>query len=315
LQLEGLQGTALWHVTITNPPNTLQEADLNQGLSNAFAHSVQLIATWQNDSEIARFNAYQGTDWFPVSTELAQLVQTTLSLSTQSQGGYDVTVRPLVKLWGFGSAEDVQHTVPDDATVQSVKARVGYEKIQVQLNPPALRKARPDVLVELASVADGFAADLAGQYLESQGIHDYMVEIAGEIRSQGQSPRGNDWRIAIEKPLDNGEAIQQGIHIKNAGLATSGDYRKFFMQGGKRYSHTIDPKTGYPVEHKLASVTVVAETGTLADGYATLLMALGEEKGKVFADEHQLAAYFIWRENDKFATYATDSFQNYLLKE
>lgn len=314
MQLEGMAGMASWHATISDPPAGLDETALSSGIAQAFFRSSKLIATWDKGSEISNFNAYQGEDWFPVSAELAKLVTTTLQFSQQSNGVYDVTIRPLITLWGFGSAVDKKGVVPDQTAIDAARAKVGYQKLQVRLDPPALRKTQPDLLVELASVADGFAADQAGQYLESLGVHNYMVEIAGEIRTRGLSPRGDAWQIAIEKPQDNGLAIQKGVRLENAGLATSGDYHNFFTKDGKRYSHTIDPATGYPVEHKLASVSVLAEETTVADGYATLLMALGEDKGKVFAEQHGLAAFFIWRSGDSFATYATPAFQKVLME-
>lgn len=314
MQLTGMQGTALWHVTLANPPEGEDETTLSAGVSAAFARSGKLLATWDNSSEISRFNEYQGTDWFTVSPEVAQAVDMALKLGEQSGGLYDITIRPLVSLWGFGSAAEEKGKIPDQATIDTARARVGYHKLQVRLESPALRKEQPDLHVELASLADGFAADQAGLYLESLGIRNYMVEIAGEIRTRGLSPRGDDWHIAIEKPLDNERAIQQGIRLENAGLATSGDYRSFFMHDGKRYSHTINPLTGYPVQHKLASVSVLADTGALADAYATLLMAMGEEGGRAFADQHSLSAYFIWRTDKGFATYATPVFAKSLLK-
>lgn len=313
MQLAGMQGTAMWHVTISDPPAGQDAATVSAGLSDAFARSGRVLATWDQNSEISHFNAYQGSDWFAVSPQLAQAVDIALKLGKQSGGLYDITIRPLVELWGFGSADEAKDVIPDQVAIDAARAKVGYQKLQVRLDPPALRKERPDLHVELASLADGFAADQGGLYLESLGIHNYMVEIAGEIRTRGLSPREDDWRIAIEKPLDTGRAIQQGIRLENAGLATSGDYRSFFMHDGKRYSHTINPLTGYPVQHKLASVSVLAETGTLADAYATLLMAMGEEEGKRFAAQHGLSAYFIWRNSQGgFATYATPAFANTL---
>jgi thiamine biosynthesis lipoprotein len=313
LQLEGAQGTALWHVTISDPPPGVAEADIQAGLDKALATTGKLLATWEPDSELSRFNQYQGTDWFAVSPELAKLVALSLQLSRQSGGAYDVTVGPLLKLWGFASHDAVKDRVPGQAEIDAARAKVGYQKLQVQLDPPALRKSQPDVQVELASVADGFAADQAGLYLESLGIRHYMVEVAGEVRARGLSLRGDAWRIAIEKPVEDGRAIQQGIHLQDAGLATSGDYRNFFVQGGKRYSHTLDPATGRPVTHNLASVSVLADSATLADAYATLLMALGEEQAKVFIEQHSLKAYLIWRNDQGFETSVTSGFQQAIM--
>lgn len=313
LQLEGLQGTASWHLTITDPPQGMAPADIQAGVDKALVTTGGMLASWEPGSEISRFNQHQGTDWFTVSPELAKLVELTLQLSQQSTGAYDVTVGPLLKLWGFASHAAVKDTVPGQAEIDAARAKVGYQKLQVRLDPPALRKTQTDIQVELASVADGFAADQAGLYLESLGIQHYMVEVAGEIRTRGLSPRGDAWRIAIEKPVDSGRAIQQGIELRDAGLATSGDYRNFFVQGGKRYSHTLDPASGRPVTHNLASVSVLADSATLADGYATLLTALGENKGRAFAAQHGIEAYFIWRTDQGFATSVTSGFQKAIM--
>jgi len=312
--LEGMQGTALWHVTLTHPPATLNQAELQSGLNQTFAQTNQWLATWDETSVLAQFNRYQGTDWFAVAPELAQLVELTLQLSQQSNGVYDVTVGPLIKLWGFNSHTGVT-AVPEQTAIDAARAKVGYQKLQVRLEPPALRKSQADILVNLTSVADGFAADQAGRYLEALGVRDYMVEIAGEVRTRGLSPRGDAWHIAIEKPVEEGRVIQQGVNLQEAGLATSGDYRNFFVEGGKRYSHTVNPATGSPVTHNLASVSVVAADATLADAYATLLMALGEQQGKTFADTHGINAYFIWRTDQGFETADTVGFRQVLSKK
>lgn len=314
LRLEGQLGTAAWHITITNPPPDKSAEQLQQELDKVLAHTNQILGTWNPNSEISQFNQNTSTDWIPVSKELAEVVTTTLRLSQESQGLYDVTVAPLLKLWGFKHGDPAQGAIPTAAEIEAAKAKMGYQKLQVRLDPPALRKTQADLHVELASIADGYATDQAGEYLESLGIRDYMVEVAGEVRTRGSSPRGDAWRIAIEKPVEIGRVVQQGIGLHNVGLATSGDYRNFFVAEGKRYSHTMNPLLGTPVQHRLASVSVLAETGLLADAYATLLMVLGDEQGRKFAEEHKLAAYFIWRTETGFDSYATPTFQPALIQ-
>jgi thiamine biosynthesis lipoprotein len=245
--------------------------------------------------------------------DLVKVIEAAQQVSQLSNGVYDITVGPLVNLWGFGSAKKTE-TKPSEAEIQNALAKVGYQKLSTQEQPPALRKAIPDMYVDLASIAPGYAVDLIGQYFEQQGISNYMVELGGEVRTLGKSPRSDDWRIGIEKPVDLGHAVQQGMNLVNAGLSTSGDYRDFFMENGKRYSHTIDTSTGYTASHSLASVSVIAENTTLADAYSTMLMAMGELKGKAFADEQQLKAFFIWRTDQGFETYATAGFQPFLVK-
>ncbi len=314
VRLQGETMGTTWHATINQLPADQNTEQLQTALEQVLKTVNDQMSTWQSDSELSLFNQQQGLGWFPVSPELVTVVETALQVSEQSGGVYDITVGPLVNLWGFGPGKSVGRTsAPAAAEVDAARAQIGYHKLSVQKNPPALRKAQADLYVDLSSIAKGYGVDQAGRYLEAHGVQNYMLEIGGEVRTRGLSQRGDDWRIAIEKPLDLGRAVQQGMRLSNAGLATSGDYRNFFSERGKRYSHTIDPASGYPVQHSLASVSVVTENTTLADAYATMLMAMGEVKGKAFADAHGLKAYFIWRTDEGFDHYATPGFEPLLL--
>jgi thiamine biosynthesis lipoprotein len=313
VHLQGESMGTTWHITFMPSSRVTQDANtLRLGVEEILVQVDKQMSNWRKDSEISRFNQAQVTEWFPVSLDLVKVVTAAQQVSQFSNGVYDITVGPLVNAWGFGSTKKTE-AKPSDAEIQAALAKVGYQKLFIQEQPPALRKALPDMYVDLASIAPGYAVDLIGQYFEQQGIEDYMVELGGEVRTLGQSPRGDDWRIGIEKPVDLGHAVQQGMLLVNAGLSTSGDYRDFFIEKGKRYSHTIDTSTGYTASHSLASVSVVAENTTLADAYSTMLMAMGEIKGRAFADQHQLKAFFIWRTDQGFETYATAGFQPLLL--
>lgn len=314
LRLQGESMGTTWHITLIPNANTKQDAKtLRVGVEQILARIDEQMSNWRQDSEISRFNQTQTTDWFSVSLDLVKVIQAAQQVSQFSNGVYDITIGPLVNLWGFGSTQKTE-LKPAEAEIQAALAKVGYQKLSTQEQPPALRKALPEMYVDLASIAPGYAVDLIGQYFEQQGIIDYMIELGGEVRTLGKSPRGDDWRIGIEKPVDLGNAVQQGMVLVNSGLSTSGDYRDFFIENGKRYSHTIDTMTGYSASHNLASVSVVAENTTLADAYSTMLMAMGELKGRAFADQHQLKAFFIWRTDQGFETYATAGFQPSLLK-
>ncbi len=316
LQLQGETMGTTWHVTLTEQPQTRSMESLQRGLEDTFIRVNALMSTWQVDSELSRFNQSTSKDWVYVWPDVAKVVAIALQLSTESEGAYDITVGPLVNLWGFGPGEHAGDSIaPSPDAIQAALKRVGYMKLQVTEHPPALRKSQPDLYVDLSSIAKGYGVDQARQYLESQGIRHGMVEVGGEVTTWGKSARGDEWRIAIEQPNDTGRVVQQGVKLTNQGLATSGDYRNFFKQNGKRYSHTIDPKTGYPVDNVLASVSVIAENTMLADGYATLLMALGLERARTFAQKHQLAAYFIWRTDQGFASEASAAFKPYLIQE
>lgn len=303
-----------WHASLVELPEGKSQADIQAGIEQVLIEVNNQMSTWQKDSEISRFNQSSSADWVAVSPEFVEVVKTANTLSEQSQGVFDISIGPLVNLWGFGAGREAMDAVPNTQQITDVLQQVGYNKLSWQVNPPALKKTVPKLYLDLSAIAKGFGVDQAGRYLESLGIKDYMMEIGGEIRTRGKSPRGDAWRIAIEKPVDQGRAIQQGVALVDSGLATSGDYRNFFVKGGQRYSHTINPKTGYPIKHSLASVSVLAKNTMLADAYATLLMALGEEKGKAFATKHQLAAYFIWRTDEGFETYMTPEFEPVLLE-
>jgi len=315
VQLQGKTMGTTWHVTVVDQLEQGQANTLQAGISEVLKTVNNQMSTWQDDSELSQFNAYQKTDWFAASPELVKVVTAAREVSMLSRGAYDITIGPLVNVWGFGAGESDERSKPPGAAVKAALDRVGYEKLEVKQRPTALRKTQADLYVDVSSIAKGFGVDQVALYLEEQGLNNYMAEIGGEVRTHGNSPRGDAWRIAIEKPVDIGRSVQQGVRLQQAGLATSGDYRNFFSEDGQRYSHTIDPNTGYPVRHSLASVSVVAETAMLADAYATMLLALGDEKGRQLADEQQLKAYFIMRSDEGFETYATSAFKPLLLEQ
>ncbi|MCB1620651.1 MAG: FAD:protein FMN transferase [Thiothrix sp.] len=314
LRLQGETMGTTWSVIVVPGDNhPLQAAPVRSGIEQVLRVVNDRMSTWQPDSELSRFNRNRTTNWFPVSSELVDVVEAARGISEISAGIYDVTVGPLVNLWGFGAGQAGTQPVPAEAEIEAARARVGFQHLETREQPPALRKQQPDMYVDLSSIAKGYGVDQVGEYLEAQGSGRYMVEIGGEVRTLGLSPRGDAWRIAIEKPVDLGRAVQQGLKLERGGLATSGDYRNFFTENSRRYSHTIDPVSGRPVIHRLASVSVLAQNTMLADGYATLLMAMGEVKGREFALEHGIDAFFIWRTEHGFDSFATDGFRQLLV--
>lgn len=264
------------------------------------------MSTYIADSELSRFNAGPLDTWLPVSAALVEVVDASLSLSRMSEGAFDVTVGPLVNLWGFGP--EARHGLPDAATIAAAQARVGYAALSAQTEPPALRKSK-DVYVDLSAIAKGHGVDRVVHRLQQSGCGDLLVDIGGEVRARGHNPDGNPWRIGVEvpDPARTG-AVQRVVRVADAALATSGDYRNFFDADGRRYSHTIDPKTGAPVTHRLASVTVVHESTMWADGYATLIDVLGPDAGLEFAKRHDLAVLLIVRTDAGFEERYTPAF-------
>jgi len=274
-------------VRVSKPAGELDLAALKQQIDARLAAINRQMSTYLPDSEISRFNRYAGQDWFAVSAEVVRVVDAALDVSRSTDGAFDVTVGPLVNLWGFGPAGRPGE-VPTEEVVAECRRRVGYGLLAVRDEPPALRKHRADVYVDLSAIAKGFAVDEIARILEQHGVGGYMAEIGGEVRTAGRKPDGSSWRIGIERPVAGERAIACVVELGGRSLATSGDYRNFFQQQGRRYSHAIDPRTGRPVEHGLVSVSVLADDCMTADAWATALMVLGPESALAMARQHGL---------------------------
>jgi FAD:protein FMN transferase len=277
------------------------------------AEVVGLISTYQKSSELSRLNRNPSTDWIPVSHALLSVLGEGQRVSALSGGAFDISVGPLVNLWGFGP-EVKADQVPSRQAIEKTLTRVGYEKLQLRRSPPAVRKQRGDMYIDLSALGEGYGADRVAAYLDSRGLRDYMVAVAGAIRVKGRNAEGRPWAIAIEEPSPGRRAVYKIIQVTGEGLSTSGDYRNFFEQGGQHYSHEIDPKRGIPVIHRLASVTVVSDNAMQADALATALMVMGEDKGPALATARGIAAFFILREKGGFSAQSTEAFRRYLAK-
>jgi len=254
----------------------------------------RLMSTYDPDSELSRFNrSAVGAD-FGAAPETVEVVAAALAVAERSGGALDPTVAPLVALWGFGA--DPASEPPRDSDIAEAMASVGHRKLVYRRDPPSLRKLAP-VTVDLSAIAKGYAVDRLAAVLADARCDAYLIELGGEIRAFGRAPGGGPWRIGVDVPSGTGFAAT--ISLENGGLATSGDYRQFRQHDGVRLSHIIDPRTGYPVDHGVASVTVVADTAMMADAHATALLVMGEE-GLAFAEANGLAALFIVRTADGF---------------
>jgi thiamine biosynthesis lipoprotein len=217
-----------------------------------------------------------------------------LRVSILTEGAFDVTVGPLVNLWGFGPAPSTME-VPSEDAIRSSLSGVGYQHIHVQQSPPAIRKDRPDLQIDLSAIAKGYAVDQVAEFLESLNIPHFLVEVGGELRAKGHNAAGFPWKVAIEKPVSHEKAIHRVLYLGSHAMATSGDYRNFFETNGKRFSHTINPQTGQPVTHQLASVTVVQPSCMEADAFATAFMVLGPDEGYDLAVQEKIPALFVSR--------------------
>lgn len=282
---------------------------LQQGIDDKLKQLNQEMSTYIKDSELSRFNQSTSLEPISVSTGLARVVKEAIRLGALTQGALDVTVGPLVNLWGFGP-EYRPETVPSDELLIATKARVGLDKLTFANG--MLAKKIPDIYVDLSTIAKGYGVDLVAEFIEANGINNYLVEIGGEMRLKGFKHTGELWHVAIEKPLTNERAVHQIIVPKDNAVATSGDYRIYFEADGQRFSHIIDPKTGKPINHKLVSVTVIHPSSMTADGLSTAMMVMGEEKALAFAEENDLAVYIIAKTDHGFVEQSTVKFMQYL---
>ena len=281
--------------------------EIQSGIKNVLTEVNLQMSTYIDSSEISQFNRYQNTDWFPISKEFADVLSTSLKISKLSFGTFDITVGPLVNLWGFGP-EMRESKIPTDEEIAERKSKTGYQKLSARLSSPAVKKEIPEIYCDLSGIAKGFGVDMIADYLKSMGIIRFLVDIGGEICASGKSHTNQAWKIGISTADGNFE-IQKVIPLYNKCVATSGDYRNYFEKDGIRYSHTIDPRTGKPISHKLASVTVIHDSCTVADGLATAINVMGSEQGLIFANQQELAVFLIVREQDGFVEKKTPAFE------
>jgi thiamine biosynthesis lipoprotein len=239
-----------------------------------------------------------------------------VEVNKKSDGAFDITVAPIVNAWGFGftSGSNV-----DSSLIDSLMKFVGMEK--VRLDGRKIVKSNPSVMLDVNAIAQGFSVDVVCRYFDKNKIKNYLVEIGGELRSKGLNPKGEDWKIGIDKPVDGnnvaGQSLQAIVAIKDKALSTSGNYRRFYEKNGIKYAHTMDPKTGYPVLSRLLSASVLADDCMTADAYATVFMVFGLEKSKEFLSKNRfLEAFLIYSdESGKFNVYITDGMKGHVIEE
>lgn len=310
---EGVAFGTTYHITYR------AAEDLQPELEAEMENFNTSLSTYSASSTISRFNQ-GGTEPFDLSNDpwMRKMVQESIRFSEQSKGAFDITVAPLVDLWGFGAKAK---TDPTQAKIDSIKRFVGYQLIHLEKN--TLSKSDPRVQLDCGAIAGGYASDIIAEYLKKKGVDDYMVEIGGEVVLGGKNPKGGKWRIGINKPVDDSTSVNNDIErllvITDKALSTSGNYRSFYVKDGKKYAHTIDPKTGYPVQHSLLSATILANDCFTADALATACMVMGLDEGmKLIGSLHDqgVEAFFIYNEGgaENKIKY-TAGFEAYLVKE
>ncbi len=246
-------------------------------------------------SELSQFNAFRGTTPFPISAEIGEVIAHAMEIGELTDGALDVTVGPLVEAWGFGPVNEMVKP-PSPAEIEGLLGATGHRHLQLDTQGPTLSKLNPDLRIDLSAVAKGYAIDRVASALSASDYDRFMVEVGGEIRVRGSNPDGEPWRLAVERPQEVGRALHTVVALSEGSLATSGDYRHYREVNGNRISHIIDPRSGRPISHGLASVSVIDELCVRADGLSTALLVLGPEQGFALALELDLPALFLVRD-------------------
>lgn len=315
IALSGPSMGSTWMVRLPRLPAGVSAQAVQSGVQDVLDLVENHMSTYRPESDLSRFNQARSTDWIPVPEDVARAVDAARQVADQTGGAFDLTVGPVVNLWGFGPVHPAGPfgTIPSDAMIQEARKHVGYHLLEVRLSPAALRKSDPLLYVDLSGIAKGFAAEQVARRLEQMGITDYLIGVGGEMRAHGRSETGQYWRVGIETPTPGVRRVLYQVDLRTGSLSTSGDYRNFFDKDGRRYCHEIDPATGEPLLDPPASVSVADQSGADADAMATALMVLGPEKGYGLAEQKGLAVLFIIRRSDHFEAKATPAFQTLLV--
>lgn len=295
---------------------------LRAGIQARLDEVVAQMSTWEPDSDISRFNRAPAGAVQGLPDAFFEVLDAALALAGDTGGAYDPTVGPLVNLWGFGPDGD-RDTPPDDEAIAAVMARGGWRRLALDRRTRTV--VQPGGLyLDLSSIAKGYGADRVADYLDATGSEAWLVEVGGELRARGRKPGGEAWRVAIERPApdDRDDGGMAGgplpqlsgivLEAEDLAIATSGDYRHYFETADGRFSHTIDPRSGRPVSHGLASVTVLHPSCMQADALATALTVLGPEAGYRYAADRGLAVLFFVHAGDGFERRMTPAFERYL---
>ena len=286
--------------------------DLQNEIKAAMMEVDNSLSPYNPHSIITRINHNEDTVLNEHFLHVFNLAQ---QISAETEGAFDITVAPLVNAWGFG----FKHSIDIDPNViDSLRQFVGYQKIKLEDGKIVKEDAR--TMLDCSAIAKGYGVDRVARLLDQKGVQHYMVDIGGEVVLKGKNPRMKTWRIGINKPVEDSLSVNQELQtileVSGVGMATSGNYRKFYYKDGKRYAHTIDPRVGTPVQHNILSATVIAKDCTTADAYATAFMVMGLEEAKAFCEAHpELHAYFICDgEGDSYEIFATPGMEKWMVK-
>ena len=288
-----------------------EQINLKKKIDARLIEINQLMSTYIKKSELSLFNQNQTDICIPMSSENLFVIKSSNEVSEQTNGKFDITLDPLIKEWGFDSKETNQK-IPDEETISTLLKEIGFSKIVIKEN--CISKKNKSLSINLSAIAKGYGVDQIANLINNAGVQNYLVEIGGETASKGLNSKSKSWLLAIEAPIEEARQIQKVFNPLGLGVATSGNYRNYFEKDGKRYSHTIDPTTGSPITHNLASVTVLHQQTMMADAYATAFLVMGVDESLAFAETNKLAIYLLIKTKDSFIERYSSKFLEHLPK-
>lgn len=277
-----------WHLKASKAISREKAA----GLQNQLDAWEAQISHWKPDSAVSRFNASTSTGWQSMPVEVIELVRLAEKIADDTDGALDITLAPLIDLWGFGAANR-RVLPPSDEAINKAREACGWSQLDIRDEPPALRKKHPHTQINLSSVAEGWALERLARWLEASGEHHFLLELGGEVLARGHSADGKPWLVGVQAPNAAAGDSMQALRLDNTSLATCGTYRQHFDHDGRSYAHVLDPRTGSPVEHALRSVSIQHASAALADGYATALLVLGPVRGREVAAKLRLNVLWV----------------------
>jgi len=314
IQLSGNVFGTSWSLVYLGGPEGVTPEQVKADIEAAFELVNESMNHYDADSLISQFNSAPSGMPIEVDWDFSYVLTAAIDVNAATDGAYDVTVSALSALWGFGPGGP--RRFPEPAEVEEALSRVGLAHLDWQSDTRMLAKQVPGLALDFSSLAKGYAVDLGADALVNLNIPRFMLEVGGEVRVEGSSPRGDAWRIAIERPEPGSRgSMQAALLVSDTAIATSGDYRNFFEQGGRRYSHLIDPRNGYPVQHDVVSVTVVHGSAMMADAWATALTVLGSEEAMALAESRQLAVYLLKRSGEDLEVMTTTAMRQWLQED
>ncbi|TDB02170.1 FAD:protein FMN transferase [Halomonas marinisediminis] len=307
VRLEGAIFGSFYQVTIVDPLTRGEASALEEGILAELEAVDASMSLYRDDSELMAFNQAPTGKWQPLSDALYEVLAIGRTVAEESGGAFDMTIGGLVNLWSFG-AEARPKEIPADAELARRLAQIGTDALELDAQQREARRTR-EVTVDLGGIAKGHATDRVAAFLDAEGVEHYLVNLGGDLLANGyRDGEKEPWRIGIEAPLEDRQEAQYMLPLHDVSVATSGDYRNYFEEEGRRYSHTLDPRNGRPITHRLASVSVFHPSNAWADAWATALTVLGEEAGMALAREHRLSALMILRQEEGWTSRVTPAF-------